>query len=93
MEKDKRIAALYKILLIYEDVVDKTVSTTEGEYLSYLDRLYVWASGLDNDEIAQTIKGLHELGLKSSHKTVKSVVFHMIDLIGKGAESDGVASI
>lgn len=84
MDNKKQIASIYKILLIYEDVADVCNSTTEAEYLSYLSRLYIWASGLENIEIATTIKGLENIGLKASHKSVKSVVFHMIDLLEKG---------
>lgn len=91
MDNKKQIASIYKILLIYEDAVDVDNSTVESEYLAYLARLYIWASGLGNTEIATTIKGLETVGMKISHKTIKSVVFHLIDLLEKGDVAIGSA--
>lgn len=84
MDKTKQIASIYKILLLYEDVVDVTNSTTELEYLAYLSRLYIWACGLGIDEIVTTIKGLEIVGVTATHRNIKTVVFHMIDLLKKG---------
>lgn len=82
IEKDK--SGIFKILYIYEDAINENKEVSEHDYLTYLDRLYIKYLGKDNEEIYATLKGLHKLGIKASHKSVKSVVFHLIDLLEKG---------
>lgn len=86
----KLIAPIYKILLLYEDVMADGSDVHEADYMKYLDRLYVRYLGYGEREIYDTIKGLYTLGASASHATVKSNVFHMIDLVEKGAIKDGV---
>lgn len=86
MKKDKKIASIYKILLIFEDMSSLDSNITEREYLSYLDRLFVWSLSWNEEEVSGTIQGLESLGEKAQHKTVRSVVFHMIDLIDRGED-------
>jgi len=81
-KKNPAIDSIFKILYIYEDCIDECLD--EAEYKAYLDRLYVLTVGWGNKEIYTTIKGLYILGLKASHNTVKTVVFHLVDLIKKG---------
>lgn len=82
IERDK--SGIFKILYIYEDAVDENKEVDESDYLAYLDRLYIKYLGKGNEEVYATLKGLHKLGLKASHKSVKSVVFHLIDSLEKG---------
>lgn len=84
------ISPIYKILLLYEDIHNPKESVTEVEYLKYLDRLYIRYLGYGNQEIYETIKGLSTLGTNISHGSLKSSVFHLIDLIEKGAIDDAV---
>lgn len=86
MKKDKKIASIYKILLIFEDAISPDVGVSEAEYLAYLERLFVWALSWGEEEVSGTIQGLMSLGAKAQHKTVRSVVFHMIDLIDRGED-------
>lgn len=85
MSKENIISPIYKILLLYEGIEDINSSVTKEDYLAYLDRLYVRYVGKDEQEIAQTLRGLYLLGVEASHQTVKRAVFHMIDLAEKGA--------
>lgn len=39
MGNNKLTAPLYKILLLYEDVLEPTSNVTEDDYLTYLDRI------------------------------------------------------
>lgn len=84
------ISPIYKILLLYEDVNNPNETVTEAEYLKYLERLYIRYLGYGNREIYETIKGLSTLGTSISHAMLKSSVFHLIDLIEKGAIDNGV---
>lgn len=86
----KLIAPIYKILLLYEDVMSDESNVCEADYLKYLDRLYVRYLGYGEREIYDTIKGLNTLGVAASHDIVKASVFHMIDLMQKGAIKNGV---
>lgn len=83
MDKQKLIADIYKILLLYEDVIDENSVIKGPDYLGYLDRMYVYWVGVDCREIYNIIKGLRVLGLNVEHQTVKSMVFHVIDVIQK----------
>lgn len=83
MEQKELIAQIYKILLLYEDVYNGQSSVCENDYLGYLDRMYVYWVGNGNSEIFNIIKGLYSLGMTVEHKTVKSMVFHMISVLQK----------
>lgn len=83
MGKMELISAIYKILLLFEDVADINNEITEEDYLKYLDRLYIRFSGKGNDEIVDMIRGLYTIGTELSHDSVRSTVFYMINLIEK----------
>ena len=74
--------SLYKILVLYENMQDEKTDVTLNDYLVYLNRQFVRFVTLDN-EIAETIKGLCALSDNLDHKTVKSVVFHLMHLADK----------
>lgn len=79
MDKEKIISQIYKILLLYEDVIDKKIALQD--YLSYLDRMYVYWVGADRKDIYNVIKGLRVLEENVEHQTVKSMVFHLIHIV------------
>lgn len=83
-------SSLFKILGLYEDVLDISKNVTENDYLSYLDRLYVRYLGVGKEEIYESIQGLRKMGINASHKTVKSVVFHLLDIVSKEGDSNGI---
>lgn len=85
MGKEKEISSIYKILILYEEVEKNKSLDKLNSYLNYLDRLYVYWLGNGDKEIYEIIKGLWILGLKAGHKRVKSMVFHIIDIIKKGS--------
>ena len=72
MSQNRCADEFYKILGLWED-----------SYLKYLNRLFVKYYGLDKQEIYALIKGLYELKDNAGHETVKSVVFHLIELGGE----------
>lgn len=76
-----KIASIYKILVLYEKIDDSEESI--NSYLNYIDRLYVYWVGVGKEEIYEILKGLWKLRKEATHKTVKSMVFHMIDIIKK----------
>lgn len=84
------VSPIFKILLLYEDVYNIKSNIQENDYLKYLDRLYIRYSGFANQEICQTIKGLHNLGIQLEHDSVKSTVFHLIELINKEASDSAI---
>lgn len=77
----KDIASIYKVLILYENLNNEDI--TIDSYLNYIDRLYVYWVGVGDKEIYEILKGLWILGANAGHKRVKSMVFHMIDVIGK----------
>ena len=81
MNKKDDIASIYKILILYENLSNEDI--TIDSYLNYIDRLYVYWVGVGDKEIYEILKGLWVLGLNAGHKRVKSMVFHMIDVIEK----------
>lgn len=82
MSQNRRADEFYKILGLWEDVFQKR-TIEKDSYLKYLDRLFVKYYGLDKQEIYALIKGLYELKDNAGHETVKSVVFHLIELGGE----------
>lgn len=83
MDKKEAIKLIYKILLLYEDVINKDSVVTEEDYESYLERIYVRFLG-KTPEISETIYGLKTVGFKLTQPKIKSIVFHLISLIEKG---------
>lgn len=84
MSKTQQISQLYKILLLYEDIINNKPNISKEDYIKYLDRLYIYWIGVGNNEIFNIIHGLKILELNTNHQTVKSMVFHMINLISRG---------
>ena len=82
---EKEISSIYKILVLYEEIEKNESLDNVDSYLNYLDRLYVYWLGIGNKEIYEIIKGLWVLGKNAGHKRVKSMVFHLIDIIKKGS--------
>lgn len=94
MKKKDLILKLYKILLLYEDASPPISTITEKDYLGYLERLYVFWTGIGDYEIINILKGLRSLGLLTPHSTVKSMVFHMINIIDKKeVNCDGISYV
>lgn len=89
MNKDKAIAAVYKILPIYEEVVETQSEMVYKAYLAYLSRLSVMVAGID-DGIASMVRGLEALGSDADHDQVRRTVFHMIHVLDKDGECDAV---
>lgn len=77
MNKKQRIDEIFNILIQYEKIGNEIM---EEDYISYLDRLYTWYSGYDNN-IATGIKGLLKLGANISHNSVRRMIFHLISLV------------
>lgn len=88
MNKTREIDSLYKILALYEEIENTESPVTLGGYLGYVDRMYVQWLGVGNSEIYDTLKGLWTLGLQAGHRRVKSMVFHMIEVVERG-EANG----
>lgn len=86
MGKEKEISSIYKILILYEEVEKNKSLNKINSYLNYLDRLYVYWLGIGEKEIYEIIKGLWILNINAGHKRVKSMVFHIIDIIKKGSD-------
>ena len=82
MSQNRRADEFYKILGLWEDAFQKR-TIEKDSYLKYLNRLFVKYYGLDKQEIYALIKGLYELKDNAVHETVKSVVFHLIELGGE----------
>ena len=82
MSQNRHADEFYKILGLWEDAFQKR-TIEKDSYLKYLNRLSVKYYGLDKQEIYALIKGLYELKDNAGHETVKSVVFHLIELGGE----------
>ena len=82
MSQNRYADEFYKILGLWEDAFQKQ-TIEKDSYLKYLNRLFVKYYGLDKQEIYALIKGLYELQDNAEHETVKSVVFHLIELGGE----------
>lgn len=87
MGKNDKTAPLYKILLLYEDVLEPTSNVTEDDYLTYLDRIATYYLGAAQMEIYRYIRGLRSAGANLDKSTVKTIVFHICGLV-KGGEQD-----
>lgn len=84
MKKKELISQIFKILLLYEDAIAQQDGIIKENYIGYLDRLYVFWLGVGCSDIYNILKGLKTLGLNVEHKVVKSLVFHIINLIERG---------
>lgn len=82
MSSENLSKSIYKILLLYEDAVESKSESKLDNYISYLNRQKVRFIAIDS-EIAETIEGLRIFKDSIDHKTVKSVVFHLLDIIRK----------
>ena len=82
MSQNRHADEFYKILGLWEDAFQKQ-TIEKDSYLKYLNRLFVKYYGLNKQEIYALIKGLYELKDNAEHETVKSVVFHLIELGGE----------
>ena len=89
MGDNKLTAPLYKILLLYEDVLEPTSNVTEDDYLTYLDRISADYLGAAKMDIYRYIRGLRSAGVNLEKSTVKSIVFHICGLV-KGGEQYAV---
>lgn len=87
MKQKELISQIFKILLLYEDVLNSNSNVTEKDYLSYLNRIYIFWLGANREDIYNIIKGLQTLGITAEHKTVKSMVFHIIDVLQKRSDT------
>lgn len=86
MAKDK-IFDIYRILLLYEDVMAGLDSTTESDYVAYCNRMAVRFRTV-NQEVSETIEGLAEMGMKLPKHTVRSCVLHMTNMVAKQLGGD-----
>lgn len=82
MSKNKHADEFYKILGLWEDAFQKQTILSDS-YLGYVNRLYIKYLGLANKEVYSLLKGLYDLGDKASHKDIKSIVFHLIEIGGE----------
>lgn len=74
------IQSIYLVLLLYEDVLDSNNNVELKDYLVYLKRQSVRFLGI-NQEVSETLQGLYILGNDIDHKTVKSIVFHLMNIL------------
>ena len=86
MGDNKLTAPLYKILLLYEDVLEPTSNVTEDDYLTYLDRISAYYLGAPRMDVYRYIRGLRSAGTNLEQSTVKSIVFHISALVTGGEQ-------
>ena len=79
MSQNRYAYEFYKFLGLWEDAFQKQ-TIEKDSYLKYLNRLFVKYYGLNKQEIYALIKGLYELKYNAGYETVKSVLFHLIEL-------------
>lgn len=84
MTRAKEIYNLYSILLLFEELGKPETEVNLDNYLKYLERLHFTYEAINQVEISAILQGLHNGRDRLSHDTVRSIVFHMIDLIKKG---------
>jgi len=75
-EKQEKIHALYKVLLLFEDLTSANPSIDEADYTTYCERLSVRFRAVDG-EIADTLAGLSKMGLELTHPIIRSCVLRM----------------
>lgn len=79
-KKQEQIHALYKVLLLFEDLISVEPSIEEVDYTVYCERLSVRFRTIDG-EIADTLAGLGKMGLELTHPIVRSCVLRMTNQI------------
>ena len=82
-EKRKRIDSIYKVLALYEDAIDEDNIVAFGDYLTYVKKLAIMYDGFGNEEFYGLLNGLYKGGDQIFLDEVKSIVFHMINIIDK----------
>ena len=75
-DKQEKIHALYKVLLLFEDLISADPSIDEADYTTYCERLSVRFRAVDG-EIADTLAGLSKMGLELTHSIIRSCVLRM----------------
>lgn len=75
-DKQEKIHALYKVLLLFEDLISADPSIEEADYTTYCERLSVRFRAVDG-EIADTLAGLSKMGLELTHPIIRLCVLHM----------------
>lgn len=81
MDRKQKIASLFKILPLYESVVKQDGEIKAEDYLTYLDRVSIEYLGMGEDSIYNLLKGLRETAFSLEVKTVRSIVFHMTNML------------
>lgn len=91
-EKRRRIDNIYKVLALYEDAIDNNNTVTMDEYLTYVGKLAILYRGLDNKEFYGLLNGIRMAGMNVRKSELKSIVFHMINVIDK-EDADGLSMV
>ena len=86
MDIKSNISRLWLVLVNYEKARLNVIS--EEDYLKYIERISIYFKGAEEEEIYLSLRGLKSLGLEIKHEVIRSVIFHMIDLV-KGEENNG----
>ena len=79
-DKQDKIHALYKVLLLFEDLTSLEPTIEEADYTTYCDRLSVRFMAVDG-EISDTLAGLSKMGLELTHPIIRSCVLRMTNRI------------
>lgn len=79
-DKQDKIHALYKVLLLFEDLTSLEPTIEEVDYTAYCERLSVRFRAVDS-EIADTLAGLSKMGLELTHPIIRSCVLRMTNRI------------
>ena len=79
-DKQDKIHALYKVLLLFEDLTSLEPTIKEADYTVYCERLSVRFRAVD-DEIADILAGLSKMGLELTHPIIRSCVLRMTNKI------------
>lgn len=79
-DKREKIHALYKVLLLFEDLTSIEPTIEETDYTTYCERLSVRFRAVDS-EIADTLAGLGKMGLELTHPIIRSCVLRMTNRI------------
>ena len=79
-DKQDKIHALYKVLLLFEDLTSLEPTIEEADYTAYCERLSVRFRAVDG-EIADTLAGLSKMWLVLTHPIIRSCVLRMTNKI------------
>ena len=79
-DKQDKIHALYKVLLLFEDLTSLEPTIEEADYTTYCERLSVRFRAVDG-AIAETLAGLSKMGLELTHPIIRSCVLRMTNRI------------